>query len=169
MRTADVAAAAMDWLGRGQGFEALAREIAWTASHAAGAHDQNMAWLGPLVEVQLGEWFDQLPSVLRQRAVAVEADYLRERPYDLAGADLCAAVAAREAAIEHLSTVYLDTLDWTVGLLRARQESNERVRGWRRRRKRAEEGPVYCDVPQRIVDGLTQWLDEPGWPERRAA
>jgi hypothetical protein len=159
----------MEWLGRGQGFEALAREIAWTASQAAGRHDEGMARLSSLVEVQLGERFDELPSVVLQAAVAAAADHQRERPYDQAGADLRAAVAAREAAIEHLSTVYLDTLGWTVDLVRARQETRERPRGWGRRRKPAAAEPVYCDVPQRIVDGLTQWLDQPGWSERPAA
>lgn len=158
----------MQWLGRGQSYLALATEIAWTATRAA-AREHDIEWLTPLVEAQLGERFDQLPPVVRRAASTAETEHLRTMPHDHDGAALRAELAARDAAVEYLSTAYMDVLDWSVGLLRGRRTERSRRLSWRRRGKAADGAPVPCEVPQRILDGLLLQSEEPGWSRRRAA
>jgi hypothetical protein len=170
-RPADTAAAALGWLGRGQSFHALAREIAWVAMRAAGAARDDLELMSPLVEARLGERFDQLPPLARAAARRAEADLVRSRPHDREGAELSAELAAQDAAVEHLSAAYMDVLDWAVGILRARQATAaRRVPRWRRRfQAHADDSPIPCEVPQRILDGLAQRSELPGWRDRRAA
>jgi hypothetical protein len=171
VRPADTAGAALNWLGRGQSFRALAREIAWTAARAAGADQADLDWLSSLVETQLGKRLDELPDVVRERASRAELDHRRTRPHDVEGAEMLGELAAHDAAIEQLSTAYMDVLDWTVGLLRERRAAPSRRLGrWRRRRPEpVDDSPTLCDVPQRILDGLARRSEQPGWRDRRAA
>jgi hypothetical protein len=103
--------------------------------------------------------------------VQAEVEHLDARPHDGDGAELVAALAAEDAAIEYLSTAYLDALDWTVGVLRAGQaaEADRARRRRRRSRQRPPDEPVPCEVPQRILDGLERRATKPGWRDRRAA
>lgn len=171
MRPVDAVASALGSLGRRQSYQALSREIAWTATRSTESSQHDLELLVPLVERQLCERLDQLPSVVQRAAARTEADQLGARPHDRDGADMLADVAAHDAAIEYLSAVYMDLLDWAVGILQDRRAVEAgRVRRWRRLFSRAvADGPVQCDVPQRIVDGLSRRSEQPGWPDRRAA
>jgi hypothetical protein len=160
-------ASALHWLGRGQSFRALAREIAWIAVRAAGGDQGDLECLSPLVEVQLGERFDQLPVLVREAALRAELDHLSAWPHDREGAALVGELAAQDAAVEHLSIGYMDVLDWAVGVLRARQASAQNRA--RRRRRYVDDPPVMCEVPQRILEGLARHSDQPGWRDHRAA
>lgn len=150
-------ASALHWVARGQSYPALLREIAWTAARSVGASKDDLEWLSPLIEAQLADRLDDLPRVARDAALQAEAEHLRRRPHDHEGADLLAELAAHDAAVEQLSIAYMDLLDWGVGLLRERRSG-----------KRSEE-PALCDVPQRVLDGLTVRSERPGWVHRRAA
>lgn len=164
-------ASALRWLGRGQGYRAVVREIAWTAARAVPSSGDDLEWLTPLVDARLGERFDRLPRVAREAALQAEEQYLHARPHDHDGADLAAELGANDAAVEHLSTAYMDVLDWSVGLLQERRAKApsrlQRLIG----RSSAQTGaePVACEVPQRILDGLTLRSDQPGWTQRDAA
>lgn len=165
---AATAASALRWVGRGQSYPALVREIAWAAARAVGAGTDDLEWLAPLVDARLAERFDDVPRVARAAALQAESEHLRLRPHDHEGADLLAELAAHDAAVEHLSIAYMDLLDWGVGLLQERGARRRRGRRPSRSRKQAAE-PAQCEVPQRILDGLTLRSDRPGWRERRAA
>lgn len=138
---------------------------------AVDASERDLEWISPLVDAQLAQRFDELPRVVREVAPAAEAEHLRLRPHDRDGADVAAELAAHDAAVEHLSTAYLDTLDWGVSVLQERHaEACSRFGGWRRRfGKRSGRPAVPCEVPQRIVDGLTLGSERPGWRDRSAA
>jgi hypothetical protein len=65
---------------------------------------------------------------------------LRNRPEPIADLDWLVSLVDRQLEevhrIEHLSTAYMDTLDWAVGVLDERREAIEsgrgRIRWWRR-------------------------------------
>jgi hypothetical protein len=171
MSSKDTIVAAIRWIGREQSYQALCREIAWTAARSAGSDRDDLDWLVPLVERRLAEHIEDLPLVVRRSSLAAEREHLVIRPHDDDGAELVADSAARDAAIEHVSTAYMDALDWAVGVLRDRQAVKAGRVGRRRslRRQQLVEDPVECDVPERILDGLTRRSTRPGWPDRRAA
>lgn len=171
MRSNDIIASAMRWVGRGQSYSALCREIAWTAARSTGTDRDDLDWLVSLVDRELAERIDDLPLVVRRARAEAAREHLRGRPRDDDGAELAADLAAHDAAIEYLSTAYMDALDWAVGVLHDRQAVQaERRRRWpRRSRRQAVEDPVQCEVAQRILDGLTWRSTQPGWRERRAA
>jgi hypothetical protein len=166
VRQDDIAASALRWLGRGQSYLALVREIAWTAVRAVGGSYDDLEWLSPLVEPELAERFDQLPRVAREAALVGRADHLRARPHDAEGADVSAELAAQDAVVEHLSTAYMDLLDWSVGLLQTRRAKPSRRA---RRRREPDCAPVQCEVPREILEGLALRSERPGWPGRHAA
>lgn len=169
-RQADIAASAMRWLGRGQSYPALVRDVAWTAVRAVGGTSDDLEWVAPLIEPQLAERVDQLPRVVREAAVSAASEHVRARPHDVEGADALAELAAHDAAVEHLSTAYMDLLDWSVGLLQARRAKASSGGRWRRRSSEQPDGlPVQCDVPQQILAGLALRSERPGWSSRNAA
>jgi hypothetical protein len=169
-RIAATAASALRWVGRGQSYPALVREIAWTVVQGVGAGKPDLEWLSPLIDRQLALRLDDVPRVARNAAVQAEAEHLSMRPHDHEGADLLAELAAHDAAVEHLSIAYMDLLDWGVGVLQERREhaQSQRKRRLRSLRKHAGE-PAHCEVPQRVLEGLTVRADRPGWHDRRAA
>jgi hypothetical protein len=163
-------ASALHWVARGQSYPALVREIAWTAARSVGASKDDLEWLSPLIEARLADRLDDLPRVARDAALQAEAEHLRRRPHDHEGADLLAELAAHDAAVEQLSIAYMDLLDWGVGLLKERRGNGRLLRGRRLRRSdRQPEEPAHCDVPHRVLDGLTMRSARPGWHHRRAA
>lgn len=159
---------AVRWVGRGQSYPALIREIAWSVVHGVGASEAELEWLSPLIEAQLAPRFDDLPRIAREAATRAEAEHLCARPHDHEGADLLAELAAHDAAVEHLSIAYMDLLDWGVGVLQERQGNSCRHRWFRRYRTQSDE-PARCEVPQRVLDGLNVRSERPGWQGRRAA
>jgi hypothetical protein len=163
-------ASGLRWVGRGQSYPALVREIAWTAARGVGASKDDLDWLTCLINAQLAQRFDSIPRVARDAALLAEAEHLRMRPHDHEGADLVAELAAHDAAVEQLSIAYMDLLDWSVGLLRERRRDATPRRGWwwRRPGKQSDER-AQCEVPQRVLDGLTLRSERPGWGDRRAA
>jgi hypothetical protein len=171
VRPADTAAAALNWLGRGQSFRALAREIAWTAVRAEDADRGDLDWLSSLVEIQLGARLDDLPAVIRADASRAEVDHRQARPHDSEGAEMLGELAAHDAAVEQLSVAYMDVLDWAVGVLQERRETApRRFARWRRlARRQVADSSTLCEVPQRILDGLDRRSERPGWRDRRAA
>jgi hypothetical protein len=115
-----------------------------------------------------------MPLVVRRASLAAARAHRRLRPHDVDGAEMAGDLEAGDAAIEHLSTAYMDTLDWAVGVLDERREAIEsgrgRIRWWRRLSPpHAVAGPVQCEVPQPVLEGLTRRATEPGWGDRRAA
>jgi len=135
-----------------------------------GASNDDLEWLSPLVDARLAERFDNVPRVAHDAAVQAEAEHLRKRPHDREGADLLAELAAHDALIEHLSTAYMDVLDWAVGLLQERRESAHPHRRHLRRRSGGQaDVQATCEVPKRILDGLTLQSERPGWLDGRAA
>jgi hypothetical protein len=171
MRSKDIIATAMRWVGRDQGYPALCREIAWIAARATETDRDDLEWLVSLVDRQLAERIDQLPLVVHRASVDAAREHRSSRPHDDEGADLVADLAGRDAAVEYLSTAYMDALDWAIGVLHDRRTSKaERSRRWQRlRRRKAVDAPVECEVARRILDGLTWRSTQPGWPDRRAA
>jgi hypothetical protein len=167
----DSIASAMLWVGRGQSYPALCREIAWTDARATGTEHDDLEWLIALVDRRLGGHIDRLPPILRRVRAEAVREHLCLRPHDADGAELSAEHAGRDVAIEHLSTAYMDALDWSVGVLHERRRVQEgRARRWRRRSlAQAPDEPVQCEVAQRILDGLTWRSTQPGWRDRRAA
>jgi hypothetical protein len=135
-----------------------------TAARAVGAGKDDLDWLTPLRASR------QRPALGRAAAVQAEAEHLRTRPHDHDGADLVAELAAHDAAVEHLSIAYMDLLDWSVGLAHDRRSNAQHRLGRRFRRARTQPAePAQCEVPQRVLDGLTLRADRPGWHDRRAA
>lgn len=163
-------ASALHWVGRGQTYPALVRELTWAVVHGAEASNADLEWLAPLIDAQLAQRLDDLPQVARDAALQAEAEHLRLRPHDDDGADLLAELAAHDAAVEHLSIAYMDLLDWGVGVLQERRGNAQPQRQrWLRRPLRRSDRPAQCEVPQRVLDGLTARLERLGWQDRRAA
>jgi hypothetical protein len=171
VRSADVVASATRWIGRGQPHPALAREIAWIAVRATAGEVADLRWLVPIIDGRLAEAFIHLPVAVRRVSVAAERRHLATRPYDREGAQVVGEVAAFDAAVELLCVAYMDALDCAVGVLRSRRALNNRRGPLRQRlsRRREADELVQCEVPERILDGLSQWSTRPGWAERDAA
>lgn len=157
-------------VGRGQNDPALVREIAWAAVQGAEANKAGVEWLSPLVDGVLAERFDDIPRLAQKAATQAALEHLRMRPHDHAGADLVSEAAAHDAAVEHFSTFYMDVLDWSVGILQERQQTTPlRPRRCLRRARNHPTQPAQCEVPQRVLDGLTLRTEWPGRADHRAA
>ena len=163
-------ASALRWVGRGQTYSALVREITWTVVQGTRAGKADLEWLCPLIDAQLARRLDDLSRVARDAALQAETEHLRLRPHDHDGAGLLAELAAHDAAVEHVSIAYMDLLDWGVGVLQERREhAQPQRRLWPRRARKSCDRPAQCEVPQRVLDGLTVRSERLGWHDRRAA
>jgi hypothetical protein len=119
----DLARRALRRFLRGGTWPALARELAWTAVHSAGANYATIEWLTPLVEARLAETVDGLEFAVDMASVRARQEYTLRRPYDREGADAAAAHEGYEAALERLGRLYVDQLEWAAALIAERLDS----------------------------------------------
>jgi hypothetical protein len=122
----DVAEQALSRFLAGRSWEALAREIAWTAVRHGGGDHSALEWLTALVEARLAERVDRLQAELEQVSLAVQSEHLSRWPDDLLGGGI--ASPADEAARE-LAQLYEEVLGWAGAVLaeRLRSERPPRV------------------------------------------
>src|SRR5204863_7737185 len=129
----EVSRRAVERLLRGGTWPGLAREIAWEAVRSSGVEPRCLDWLTGLVEGQLAARIDAL-----------------------------AATAAAGATGEALSRVYVEVLEWAVGLLddrtAPRRTKHERPRLAPLRRLRARSA---VEVPSLVAEDLTSGRDVP--------
>ena len=165
----EVAAAAARSLLRGRTVEALARELAWGAVRAAGLAHDRIDWLVPMVDAQLKLRFEEIEAVASLAARRAYDEHLRRWPHDHPGAATGAAIRARDEADLLLGTIYLETLGWAAGLLRARFLQTPQRSRWRRSKRPMTE-TRSADVPAVVVALVGERdIDSPGWPGRDAA
>jgi len=119
----DVARLALKQLLRGGSFEALAREIAWRAVHAAGANYATIDWLAPLIAERLGAHVDGLEFGVDMASVRARARHRQLHPGDTDGADTAAALVGREYATRELETIYQSEVEWAARLIADRLDS----------------------------------------------
>ena len=162
----ELAARSLRRLARGGTCEGLANEIAWKAVAATGVDTSCLEWLSKLVDGALSERAEGLEFVLDREQVSAQAEHLREWPQDLAGAETAAALAAAEESARRASLVYLDVLEWAIGLLKQRRAQaptplRSRLPSFRRSPPSPEP-----EVPALVVDSLTRSPPRYGWPAR---
>jgi hypothetical protein len=151
---------------RGGTWEGLANEIAWEAVRSSGVELTCLEWLPGLVESTLAERVDGLEFVLEGARLSAWADHLRRWPNDEAGAETAATIAGDEEAARRVSRLYLDVLEWTLGVLDDRlawKPSSARPRLRLLRRARPPEEP---EVPELVADPLMREQPRYGWPDR---
>jgi hypothetical protein len=122
----DLARRALTSFLRGGTWLALARELAWTAVQAAGANYATIEWLTPLVEARLAERVDGLEYEVDMACVRARHQHIQRRPGDRAGADTAASVEGYEAAVQRLSSLYVDEVEWAATLIAERLDSGRR-------------------------------------------
>jgi hypothetical protein len=136
----DLARRALTWFVRGGTWQGLARELAWAAVQASGANYATIEWLTPLLEARLAETVDGLEFTVDMAAVRARGNHVRRRPHD--------------RAVRRLSRLYVDELEWAVGLIEERLERG-RPRGrhspLRVRRRRP---PADVEIPRAVAAGL---------------
>jgi hypothetical protein len=150
----DLARRALTWFVRGGTWQGLARELAWAAVQASGANYATIEWLTPLLEARLAETVDGLEFTVDMAAVRARGNHVRRRPHDREGADTVASREGYDAAVRRLSRLYVDELEWAVGLIEERLERG-RPRGrhspLRVRRRRP---PADVEIPRAVAAGL---------------
>lgn len=165
----ELARCALQWLLRGGTWQALARELAWTAVRSAGANYETIDWLTPLVEARLGEHVDGLEFAVDMAAVRARTEHVERWPHDLEGADTAATLDGYDEAVQRLSRLYYDELEWAVELIADRIDhgrSRRRHSPWAVIRRRP---PSDVDVPADVATELVRDRKPFGWPKRRAA
>jgi hypothetical protein len=160
----ELAERALRRLLRGGTWEALANELAWEAVRATGAELSCLEWLPGLVEASLSERVDGLEFVLERARVSAWADHLRVWQHDVAGAETAATLAADEEAAQQVSRLYLDVLEWAVGLLSDRLTQAPGSLRPRLPSLRRERPPADPEVPELVADSLSQKRPRYGWP-----
>jgi hypothetical protein len=145
---------------RGGTWEGLANEIAWEATRSTGAEPSCLEWLPGLVESTLAERVDGVEFVLEGARDSARAEHLEEWPHDLAGAETAATLAAHEEADRRLGRLYVDVLEWAVGLLDRRLEATS---------LRRERRPSEPEVPLVVADSLRETRSRYGWRRPEAA
>ena len=152
-------------LARGGTCEGLANEIAWKAVAATRADTACVEWLSELVDGVLSERAEGLEFALDREQADARAEHLREWPQDLAGAETAAALAACEESARRAGLVYLEVLEWAIGLLDSRIAQEPRPRRSRLRllgRRPAEADVELPPVVERSLEGAPRY----GWPGR---
>jgi hypothetical protein len=152
-------------LARGGTCEGLANEIAWKAVAATRADTACVEWLSELVDGVLSERAEGLEFVLDREQATARAEHLREWPQDLAGAETAAALAADEESARRASLVYLDVLEWAIGLLDARIAQEQRPRRSRLRLLGHRPAETEVGLPP-VVEESLEGTPRYGWPGR---
>jgi hypothetical protein len=165
----ELAGHGLRWLLRGGTWQALARELAWAAVQSTGAEHATLEWLTPLVEARLAERVDGLEFQVDMAATAARLEHVRAWPHDLDGADTAAVLEGYDEAVDQLSRLYLEELEWSVALIA------ERLAGGRSRRRpsspqaRRNRPATDFEVPRGVAERLSGGRERFGWPRRRAA
>lgn len=153
----EVVEGALARLLRGGTWEGLANEIAWEAVRSTGAEPSCLEWLPALVGANLSEWVDGVEFQLEGARVSAREEHLGEWPHDAAGAETAATLAAHEEADRRLGHLYLDVLEWAIGLLSGRLEATS---------LRRERTPSDMEVPLVVAESLRGTRTRYGWPTR---
>jgi hypothetical protein len=163
----DLADRSLRRLARGGTCEGLANEIAWKAVAATRADTSCIEWLAELVDSALSERAEGLEFALDREQVSAREEHLREWPQDLAGAETAAALAADEESSRRAGLVYLDVLEWAIGLLDRRLAEEPRPRRSRLRLLGHRPAETEVELPPLVEESL---VDSPryGWPGRHA-
>ena len=156
-------------LARGGTCEGLANEIAWKAVAATRVDTACVEWLSELVDGALSERAEGLEFVLDREQAAARAEHLREWPQDVAGAETAAALAADEESARRASLVYLEVLEWAIGLLDARITQEQRPRRSRLRLLGHRPAESEVELPPLVEESLKgkPWYGWPGQPGDR--
>jgi hypothetical protein len=159
----ELAERALRRLLRGGTWEALANELAWEAVRSTGVELSCLEWLPGLVEARLSERVDGLEFVLEPARASAWAEHLRAWPHDRAGAETAATLAADEEAARRVSRLYLDVLEWALGLLSERLTQAPSSLRPRFPSLRRERPPADPEIPALVADSLTQDRPRYGW------
>jgi hypothetical protein len=150
-------------LARGGTCEGLANELAWKAVAATRVDTACVEWLSELVDGALSERAEGLEFVLDREQAAARAEHLREWPQDVAGAETAAALAADEESARRASLVYLEVLEWAIGLLDARITQEQRPRRSRLRLLGHRPAESEVELPPLVEESL-KGKPRYGWP-----
>jgi hypothetical protein len=140
----DLARRALTWFLRGGTWQALARELAWTAVQSAGANYATIEWLTPLVEARLAVAVDGLEFQVDMTCVRAARPHGAR--HDAASAEGCA------AAVQRLSRLYRDELEWAAGLIAQRLETGGRPRRNSPFTVRRRRPPAEVEIPRPYRD-----------------
>jgi hypothetical protein len=154
---------------RGGTWPGLAREIAWRAVRATESDYARLNALTSLVEAKLAHALDSLDDAVERVCVAAAEDHLRNWPHDREGAETIAVLEGQEEAIQVLSCVYVDVLEWTIGVIRPDQPRNGRPGSGRLGSRRSDAKVSTSDLPAPVSQWLTTRFVDYGWPRRGAA
>ena len=116
----DVAEQALSRLLAGGSWQALAREIAWTAVRRGGGDHSSLEWLSGIVEARLADGVDRLQAELVPGSLDVPAEHLRRWPDHLLGGGVS---SRADDAERELARLYEDVLAWATSVLADRMRS----------------------------------------------
>jgi len=154
---------------RGGTWQALARELAWSAALATGAAYRVIDWLAPLVEARLAERVDGLEFRVDMAATSARDEHVRRWPHDHAGAETVAVWDGRRVTLEQLGVIYLDELEWAIALLSERIH-RERPRRRRRPTPASQASPrSNRELPRRFALEVERSREPFGWAPPPAA
>jgi hypothetical protein len=148
----DLARRALTWFLRGGTWQALARELAWTAVQSAGANYATIEWLTPLVEARLAVAVDGLEFQVDMTCVRARRDHMERGTSDRAGAEDAASAEGCAAAVQRLSRLYRDELEWAAGLIAQRLETGGRPRRNSPFTVRRRRPPAEVEIPRPYRD-----------------
>jgi hypothetical protein len=152
----DVARRALTWFLRGGTWPALARELAWTAVQAAGANYATIDWLTPLVEARLAERVDGLEYQVDMDCVRARHAHMERRPGDRDGAAAAATHDGFDSAVQRLSRLYLEEVEWAAALIADRLESGRRGRRHSPLEVRRKRPPADVEIPRDVANELAR-------------
>ncbi|MEN3343316.1 MAG: hypothetical protein V7644_2720, partial [Actinomycetota bacterium] len=102
-------------------------------------------------EAPLGDAIDGLAGAVEPACRRARSEHLLRWPDDLHGAEAAADAAGLEEAAQILSRVYVEVLDWAVGVLEDRTAAKGRFAPLRRLRARSA-----VEVPSLVVEELAR-------------
>ena len=124
-----------------------------------------LEWLAELVDGALSERAEGLEFILDREQVSARAEHLREWPQDLAGAETAAALAADDESARRAGLVYLEVLEWAIGLLDRRLAEEPRPRRSRLRLLGHRPAETEVELPMLVEESLAG-SPRYGWPGR---
>ena len=144
---------------RGATWEALTRDVAWKALRASGLEHRWLDTLAGLVEAKLGGQVESLERSVETVWRSSLREHLEAWPHDATGAETVARLDAQEEAMHLLSRLYVDALEWAIGVVDDRRRHDRLFPGELR---------AGVELPAVVKQHLTPRRTRFGW-RRRAA
>jgi len=108
---------------------------------------------------------ESLEFVIERARAAGRTEHLQKWQHDFAGAETAAVLEGQEEAAQALGRLYMETLEWLIGLVHERLQSPRRA-STRARLPAPKQArpPVPVDPPALVTDLVGRPRERFGWP-----